>query len=94
MSDSSLMRSAKRVKDYEYHKEKMLLCKKEAVGIQLSVEKSEWLKDTDDELDEQELEAHYMYMAKILDLPITVAFDLLRDALSAIFGLSELKVSS
>ncbi|GJZ89199.1 hypothetical protein Tco_0660981 [Tanacetum coccineum] len=36
-------RSAKRVKDYEYHKEKML-CKKEVVGIQLS----EVLTATDD----------------------------------------------
>ncbi|GKD98481.1 hypothetical protein Tco_1382378 [Tanacetum coccineum] len=28
---------AKRVKDYDYHKEKMLLCKKEAKGIQLTI---------------------------------------------------------
>ncbi|GKC39801.1 retrovirus-related pol polyprotein from transposon TNT 1-94 [Tanacetum coccineum] len=28
-------KSAKRVKAYEYHKEKMLLCKKEAAGIQV-----------------------------------------------------------
>ncbi|GJX68273.1 hypothetical protein Tco_0304000 [Tanacetum coccineum] len=30
--------SAKRVKDYAYHKENMLMCKKEDVGIQLSAE--------------------------------------------------------
>ncbi|GJY39136.1 hypothetical protein Tco_0425500, partial [Tanacetum coccineum] len=29
---------------------------------------SEWLQDTDDEPDEQELKAHYMYMAKILEV--------------------------
>ncbi|GJY96779.1 retrovirus-related pol polyprotein from transposon TNT 1-94 [Tanacetum coccineum] len=61
-------RSAKRVKDYEYHKEKMFLCKKDAKGIQLSAEQSEWLQDTDDEPDEQELEAHYMYMANIREV--------------------------
>ncbi|GKG56668.1 hypothetical protein Tco_0579992, partial [Tanacetum coccineum] len=34
-------KSAKRVKDYEYYKDKMQLCKKEAAGIQRSVELSE-----------------------------------------------------
>nr|GEX84833.1 hypothetical protein [Tanacetum cinerariifolium] len=32
-------------------------------------EKSDWLADTDEEIDEQELEAHYSYMAKILEVP-------------------------
>ncbi|GJZ32312.1 hypothetical protein Tco_0577748, partial [Tanacetum coccineum] len=32
---------------------------------QLSAEHSEWLQDTDDEPDEQELEAHYMYIEEI-----------------------------
>nr|GFB57155.1 hypothetical protein [Tanacetum cinerariifolium] len=44
-------RSAKNVKDYEYYKEKMMLCKQEAKGILLSAEQSEWLQDTDEELD-------------------------------------------
>nr|GFD00003.1 hypothetical protein [Tanacetum cinerariifolium] len=44
-----------------YHREKMLLCKQEEVGIQLNAEQADWKDDTDD----QELEAHYMYMAKI-----------------------------
>ncbi|GJY25878.1 hypothetical protein Tco_0400604 [Tanacetum coccineum] len=57
--------SAKRVKDYEYHKEKMMLYKKEAKGIPLSAEQSEWLQDIYDEPNEQELKAHYMYMARI-----------------------------
>ncbi|GJY58051.1 hypothetical protein Tco_0457943 [Tanacetum coccineum] len=33
--------------------------------VKLSAEHSEWLQDTDDEPDEQELEAHYMYMEEI-----------------------------
>ncbi|GJS46069.1 hypothetical protein Tco_0596190 [Tanacetum coccineum] len=45
-------RSSKWVKDYAYRKEKMLLCKKDDAGVQLSGEQSEWLHDTDDEPDE------------------------------------------
>ncbi|GJT17191.1 hypothetical protein Tco_0875897 [Tanacetum coccineum] len=52
-------------KDYAYHKEKMMLCKQEEKGVPLSVEQGDWLADTDDEPYEQDLEAHYMYMAKI-----------------------------
>ncbi|GKC24838.1 hypothetical protein Tco_1026988, partial [Tanacetum coccineum] len=55
----------KRVKDYSYHKEKMMLCKQEEKGVPLSAEQSDWLHDTDEEPDEQELEAHYMYIEKI-----------------------------
>ncbi|GJV26072.1 retrovirus-related pol polyprotein from transposon TNT 1-94 [Tanacetum coccineum] len=43
----------------------MMLCKQEARGMPLSVEHDEWLHDTDEEPDEQELEVHYMYMANI-----------------------------
>nr|GFA70233.1 hypothetical protein [Tanacetum cinerariifolium] len=50
----------KRVKDAAYHKEKMLLCKQEEAGIQLNAEQADWRDDTDDESDDQELEAHYM----------------------------------
>ncbi|GKA47044.1 hypothetical protein Tco_0739927 [Tanacetum coccineum] len=53
------------LKDYSYHKEKIMLCKQEEKGVPLSAEQSDWLHDTDEEPDEQELEAHYMYMAKI-----------------------------
>ncbi|GJX97243.1 retrovirus-related pol polyprotein from transposon TNT 1-94 [Tanacetum coccineum] len=45
-------RKPKRVKDYAYHKEKMMM----------------WLEDTDEEIDEQELEAHYSNMAKIQEV--------------------------
>ncbi|GJX86062.1 hypothetical protein Tco_0336836, partial [Tanacetum coccineum] len=57
------------VKDYTYHKEKMLLCKQAEKGVQLQAEKSNWLADTDEEIDEQELEAHYSYMEKIQEVP-------------------------
>nr|GFB53654.1 retrovirus-related Pol polyprotein from transposon TNT 1-94 [Tanacetum cinerariifolium] len=50
----------KRVKDAAYHREKMLLCKQEEAGIQLNAEQADWRDDTDDESDDQELEAHYM----------------------------------
>ncbi|GJZ86853.1 hypothetical protein Tco_0658463 [Tanacetum coccineum] len=58
-------RKPKRVKDSTYHKEKMLLCKQAEKDVPLQAEKSDWLADTDEEIDEQELEAHYSYMAKI-----------------------------
>nr|GEZ82227.1 hypothetical protein [Tanacetum cinerariifolium] len=38
---------------------------KEEAGIQLNAEQADWKDDTDDESDDQELEAHYMYMAKL-----------------------------
>nr|GFC28221.1 hypothetical protein [Tanacetum cinerariifolium] len=46
----------------------MLLYKQEEAGIQLNVEQADWKDDTDDESDDQELEAHYMYMAKIQEV--------------------------
>nr|GEU87260.1 integrase, catalytic region, zinc finger, CCHC-type, peptidase aspartic, catalytic [Tanacetum cinerariifolium] len=59
----------KRVKDSAYHKEKMLLCKQAEQGVPLQAEQYDWLADTDEEVDEQELEAHYSYMAKIQEVP-------------------------
>ncbi|GKC59733.1 retrovirus-related pol polyprotein from transposon TNT 1-94 [Tanacetum coccineum] len=55
----------KRVKDYAYHKEKMMLCKQEEKGVPLSADQGDWIYDINEEPDEQELKAHYMYMAKI-----------------------------
>nr|GFB28991.1 hypothetical protein [Tanacetum cinerariifolium] len=50
----------KRAKDVAYHREKMLLCKQEDAGIQLNAKQADWRDDTDDdELEDQELEAHY-----------------------------------
>ncbi|GJW61451.1 hypothetical protein Tco_0110786 [Tanacetum coccineum] len=62
-------RKPKRVKDSTYHKEKMLLCKQAEKGVPLQAEKYDWLADTDEVIDEQELEAHYSYMAKIQEVP-------------------------
>nr|GFB84211.1 hypothetical protein [Tanacetum cinerariifolium] len=62
-------RKLKRVKDSAYHKEKMLLCKQAEQGVQLQAKQYDWLADTDEEVDEQELEAHYSYMAKIQEVP-------------------------
>ncbi|GJY18091.1 hypothetical protein Tco_0389582 [Tanacetum coccineum] len=53
------------VKDSTYHKEKMLLCKQVEKGVPLQAEQADWLEDTDEEIDEQELEAYYSFMAKI-----------------------------
>nr|GEW36044.1 hypothetical protein [Tanacetum cinerariifolium] len=59
----------KRAKDAAYHREKMLLCKQEEAGIQLNAEQADWRDDTDDdELEDQELEAHYMYMAQLQEI--------------------------
>ncbi|GKD45939.1 hypothetical protein Tco_1270584 [Tanacetum coccineum] len=59
----------KRVKDYTYHKEKMLLCKQDEKVVPLQAKQANWLADTNEEIDEQELEAHYSYMAKIKEVP-------------------------
>nr|GEU97245.1 hypothetical protein [Tanacetum cinerariifolium] len=58
----------KRVKDSTYHKEKMLLCKQAEQGVPLQAEQSDWLADTNDEINEQELEAHYSFMANIQEV--------------------------
>nr|GEV74558.1 Gag-protease polyprotein [Tanacetum cinerariifolium] len=63
-----LNRKPKRIKDYAYHKDKMMLCKQEKKGVLLSVEQGDWLDDIDEELNEHELEAHYTYMAKIQEV--------------------------
>ncbi|GJW23438.1 hypothetical protein Tco_0034060 [Tanacetum coccineum] len=57
-------RNQKRLKK-PYHKEKMMMCKQAEQGVPLQ---ADWLEDTDEEIDEQELEAHYSYMAKIQDV--------------------------
>ncbi|GJU26916.1 hypothetical protein Tco_1165537 [Tanacetum coccineum] len=51
----------------------MLLCKQEEVGVLLNVEQAYWNDDTDDESDDQELEAHYMYMAQIQEVTSDIA---------------------
>ncbi|GJT08295.1 hypothetical protein Tco_0842757 [Tanacetum coccineum] len=63
-------RSQNGLKTPTYHKEKMLLCKQAEKGVQLQAEQSDWLADTNEEIDEQELEAHYSYKAKIQEVPM------------------------
>nr|GEU80651.1 hypothetical protein [Tanacetum cinerariifolium] len=52
---------------------KMLLCKQKEAGIQLNAEQADWRDDTDDESEDQELEAHYMYMAQIQEVSLYAA---------------------
>nr|GFB48696.1 hypothetical protein [Tanacetum cinerariifolium] len=47
----------------------MFLCKQAEQGVPLQAEQYDWLEDTDEEVDEQELEAHYSYMAMIQEVP-------------------------
>nr|GEU40315.1 hypothetical protein [Tanacetum cinerariifolium] len=69
------------VRDAAYHREKMLLCKQEEARIQLNAEQADWRDDTDDELEDQELEAHYMYMAQLQEVsPDAVDFGPIFDA--------------
>ncbi|GJZ04625.1 hypothetical protein Tco_0537900 [Tanacetum coccineum] len=58
----------KRVKDYSYHKEKMMMCKQAEHGVPLQAEQADWLADTDEEINEQDLETHYSFMAKIQEV--------------------------
>nr|GEX83376.1 hypothetical protein [Tanacetum cinerariifolium] len=59
----------KKAKDAAYHRENMLLCKQEEAGIQLNTEQADWRDDTnDDELEDQELEAPYMYMVQLQEV--------------------------
>ncbi|GJV97647.1 hypothetical protein Tco_1549224 [Tanacetum coccineum] len=48
-------RKPKCVKDYLYHKEKMMMCKHAEHGVPLQAEQADWLSDTDEDIDEQEL---------------------------------------
>nr|GEY68139.1 hypothetical protein [Tanacetum cinerariifolium] len=60
----------KRMKDSTSDKEKMLPCKQAEKGVPLQAQQADWLEDTDEEIKEQELEAHYSFMAKIHEVPI------------------------
>nr|GEY89973.1 hypothetical protein [Tanacetum cinerariifolium] len=59
----------KRAKDAGYHREKMLLCKQEEAVMQLNAEQADWRDDSnDDELEDHELEEHYMYMTQLQEV--------------------------
>ncbi|GKC13697.1 hypothetical protein Tco_1010479, partial [Tanacetum coccineum] len=54
----------------------MLMCKQAEKGVSLQAKQADWLEDTDEEIDEQELEAHYSFMAQIQEvLPIESGYD-------------------
>nr|GEY17533.1 hypothetical protein [Tanacetum cinerariifolium] len=53
----------------------MILCKQEEAEIQLNSEKADLREDTNDESEDQELEAHYMYMAQIQEVTPDAAND-------------------
>nr|GEX42370.1 hypothetical protein [Tanacetum cinerariifolium]GEX64615.1 hypothetical protein [Tanacetum cinerariifolium] len=48
--------------------EKMMLCKQEEAGTQLSAEQVDWRDDINDEPKDHELKAHYMFMKKIQEV--------------------------
>ncbi|GJV94927.1 hypothetical protein Tco_1546504 [Tanacetum coccineum] len=56
------------IKTTRNHKERWMMCKQAEQGVPLQAEQADWLEDTDEEIDEQELEAHYSYMAKIQEV--------------------------
>ncbi|GKA46901.1 hypothetical protein Tco_0739784 [Tanacetum coccineum] len=47
---------------------KMMMCKQAEQGVPLQAEQADWLEDTDEEIDEQELEAHYSFMENIQEV--------------------------
>nr|GFC13938.1 hypothetical protein [Tanacetum cinerariifolium] len=59
-------RKPKRVKDFAYHKEKILLCKQAEKGVPLQAEQYDWLADIDEEIDKQELEAIWKRFKRFL----------------------------
>ncbi|GKF13157.1 hypothetical protein Tco_0051083, partial [Tanacetum coccineum] len=67
-TEDTTPRKPKRVKDYTYHKEKLMMCKQVKQGVPLQAEQADWLADTNEEIDEPELEAHYSFMAKIQEV--------------------------
>nr|GEX72781.1 hypothetical protein [Tanacetum cinerariifolium] len=61
-------RKPKRVKDYTYHKKKILICKQAEKGVPLLAKQADWLADTNEEIDKKELEAYYSFMAEIQEV--------------------------
>nr|GFB21278.1 hypothetical protein [Tanacetum cinerariifolium] len=70
---SKRMSETEKGKGCSVSQEKMMLCKQEEAGIQLNAEQADWRDDTDDELEDQELEVHYMYMAQLQEVSLDAA---------------------
>ncbi|GJV40879.1 hypothetical protein Tco_1419319 [Tanacetum coccineum] len=49
-------------------RKKCYCVKQEELRFSLNAEQADWKDDTDDESDDQELEAHYMYMAQLQEV--------------------------
>nr|GEV86906.1 hypothetical protein [Tanacetum cinerariifolium]GEV87963.1 hypothetical protein [Tanacetum cinerariifolium] len=50
-------------------RKRWLFYKQAKKGVPLQAEQTDWLEDMNEEIDEQELEAHYSYMEKIQEVP-------------------------
>ncbi|GJZ57611.1 hypothetical protein Tco_0613105 [Tanacetum coccineum] len=62
---SEVKREAQRgVKDYAYHKEKMMMCKQAEQGVPLQAEQADWLEDTDEEIDDKRIGGTIMLHGK------------------------------
>ncbi|GJZ12640.1 hypothetical protein Tco_0547870 [Tanacetum coccineum] len=48
-TEDTTPRKPKRVKDYTYHKEKMMMCKQAEQGVPLQAEQADWLANRDEE---------------------------------------------
>ncbi|GKF14753.1 hypothetical protein Tco_0056215, partial [Tanacetum coccineum] len=73
VKENGMSKKPKWAKDAAYHKEEMLLCNQEEAGFQLNAKQANWRDDINDEPDDQELEAHYMYMAQIQEVTLDAA---------------------
>ncbi|GKA63086.1 retrovirus-related pol polyprotein from transposon TNT 1-94 [Tanacetum coccineum] len=58
-----IAKKSKRVKDYTYRKEKMLLCKQAEKGVPLQAEQDDWLEDVDEETQDLML-SHWKRLTK------------------------------
>nr|GEV80757.1 hypothetical protein [Tanacetum cinerariifolium] len=56
-----------------YNSKEFLHVAREEAGIQLNANQADWRDHTDDEFDDQELKAHYMYMAQIQEVSLDAA---------------------
>ncbi|GKB60301.1 hypothetical protein Tco_0916487 [Tanacetum coccineum] len=66
----------------------MLMCKQAKKGVPLQVEQVDWLEDMDEEIDEQDLEAHYSFMEKIQEVWSDDRYYILTEVITAYPGVS------
>ncbi|GJU10478.1 hypothetical protein Tco_1132874 [Tanacetum coccineum] len=61
-------RKQKRVKELHISQGKMMMCKQSEQVFHCKQRQADWLEDTDEEFDDEKLEAHYSFMAKIQEV--------------------------